>query len=61
MESSSTDLQKAQRIYSSFVSRTLSHGTTTCAYYATIHVPAINLLAVICLNKVKEHLSAACV
>jgi guanine deaminase len=51
MESSFTDLQKAQRIYSNFVSRTLSHGTTTCAYYATIHVPATNLLADICLKK----------
>jgi guanine deaminase len=29
----------------------LSHGTTTCAYYATIHVPATNLLADICLKK----------
>jgi guanine deaminase len=33
------------------VSRTLSHGTTTCAYYATIHVPATNLLAEICLKR----------
>jgi guanine deaminase len=51
MESSFTDLVRAQRIYSNFVSRTLSHGTTTCAYYATIHVPATNLLADICLKK----------
>jgi guanine deaminase len=51
MESSFSDLAKAQRIYSNFVARTLSHGTTTCAYYATIHVPATNLLADICLKK----------
>jgi guanine deaminase len=51
MEGSFTDLHKAQRIYSNFVARTLSHGTTTCAYYATIHVPATNLLADICLKK----------
>jgi guanine deaminase len=51
MESSFSDLARAQRIYSSFVGRTLSHGTTTCAYYATIHVPATNLLADICLAK----------
>ncbi|KAF1959910.1 guanine deaminase [Byssothecium circinans] len=51
LESSFSNLQKAQRIYSNFVSRTLSHGTTTCAYYATNHVPATNLLADICLAR----------
>jgi guanine deaminase len=51
MESSFSDLERARRIYQNFVSRTLSHGTTTCAYYATIHVPATNLLADICLRK----------
>ncbi|KAH7380137.1 hypothetical protein BKA66DRAFT_465818 [Pyrenochaeta sp. MPI-SDFR-AT-0127] len=51
MESSLSSLPTAQRIYQNFVSRTLSHGTTTCAYYATIHVPATNLLADICLNR----------
>ncbi|KAH7400666.1 guanine deaminase [Phaeosphaeria sp. MPI-PUGE-AT-0046c] len=51
MESSMSDLGRAKRVYSNFVSRTLSHGTTTCAYYATIHVPATNLLADICLSR----------
>ncbi|KAF2398371.1 guanine deaminase [Trichodelitschia bisporula] len=51
LESSLSDLDKATRIYSRAVSRTLSHGTTTAAYYATIHVPATNLLADICLAK----------
>jgi guanine deaminase len=51
MESSFSDLERARRIYQNFVARTLSHGTTTCAYYATIHVPATNLLADICLRK----------
>ena len=51
MEASFTDLDRARKIYSNFVSRTLSHGTTTCAYYATIHVPATNLLADICLAR----------
>ncbi|KAF2852425.1 guanine deaminase [Plenodomus tracheiphilus IPT5] len=51
MESSLSSLPTAKRIYQSFVSRTLSHGTTTCAYYATIHVPATNLLADICLKR----------
>lgn len=51
MESSFSTLSTAKRIYQNFVSRTLSHGTTTCAYYATIHVPATNLLADICLKR----------
>ncbi|KAH7077883.1 hypothetical protein BKA63DRAFT_273995 [Paraphoma chrysanthemicola] len=51
MESSFKDLDRADRIYQNFVARTLSHGTTTCAYYATIHVPATNLLADICLKR----------
>lgn len=38
-------------MYTNFVSRTLSHGTTTAAYYATIHVPATNTLADICLER----------
>lgn len=48
MESSFRDLQKAARVYNRVVARTLSHGTTTACYYATIHVPATNLLADIC-------------
>ncbi|KAJ8107578.1 hypothetical protein OPT61_g8769 [Boeremia exigua] len=51
MESSFSDLKSAETIYRNFVSRTLSHGTTTAAYYATIHVPATNLLADICLRR----------
>ncbi|KAH6616399.1 guanine deaminase [Boeremia exigua] len=51
MESSFSDLKRAEVIYRNFVSRTLSHGTTTAAYYATIHVPATNLLADICLAR----------
>ncbi|KAF3937697.1 hypothetical protein ABW19_dt0201954 [Dactylella cylindrospora] len=48
MESSLSSLSRARTVYSRCVSRTLSHGTTTAAYYATIHVPATNLLADIC-------------
>jgi guanine deaminase len=51
LESSLSDLNRAQRVYANFVSRTLSNGTTTCAYYATRHVPATNLLADICLAR----------
>ncbi len=51
MESSCKDVVTAKRIYNQFVGRTLSNGTTTCAYYATIHVPATNALADICLRR----------
>jgi guanine deaminase len=48
-ESSFSDLSRAKTIYSRIVSRTLSHGTTCASYYATVHVPATNLLSDICL------------
>ncbi|KAF1947889.1 guanine deaminase [Clathrospora elynae] len=51
MESSFSSLPRAHRVYQNFVSRTLSHGTTTCSYFATIHVPATNALADICLKR----------
>ncbi|CAI6339972.1 unnamed protein product [Periconia digitata] len=51
LEASLSSLPKAHRIYTNFVSRTLSNGTTTCAYYATRHVPATNLLSSICLAR----------
>ncbi|KAF1836928.1 guanine deaminase [Decorospora gaudefroyi] len=50
-ESSFSDPSVASRVYQNFVSRTLSHGTTTAAYFATIHVPATNTLADICLQR----------
>ncbi|USP73816.1 putative guanine deaminase [Curvularia clavata] len=50
-EASFSDIHRAYRVYMNFVSRTLSHGTTTAAYYATIHVPATNALADICLAR----------
>ncbi|KAF2673350.1 guanine deaminase [Microthyrium microscopicum] len=48
LEGSLSDLTRASHVYHRVVSRTLSHGTTTASYYATIHVPATNLLANIC-------------
>lgn len=48
LESSLSDLATAAKVYNRVVARTLSHGTTTASYYATIHVPATNLLADIC-------------
>lgn len=51
LESSFDDLKKAKDIYSKIIDRTLSNGTTTAAYYATIHVEATKLLADIALSK----------
>jgi len=51
LEGSLSDLPIARKVYNRVVSRTLSHGTTTASYYATVHVPATNLLADICLAK----------
>ncbi|KAI9757783.1 MAG: hypothetical protein M4579_003319 [Chaenotheca gracillima] len=50
LESSLTDQRKARTVYRRCVERTLSHGTTTAAYYATIDVASTNLLADICLS-----------
>ncbi|KXJ95690.1 guanine deaminase [Microdochium bolleyi] len=50
MESSMSCLKKARRVYSQCVRRSLAHGTTTASYFATIHVPATNLLADLCLS-----------
>ncbi|KAI9689984.1 MAG: hypothetical protein M1822_009866 [Bathelium mastoideum] len=48
MESSFASLARARQVYTRVVARTLAHGTTTAAYYATVHVPATNLLADLC-------------
>lgn len=49
LEASLADAAKARKVYSRCISRTLSHGTTTAAYYATISVSSTNLLADLCL------------
>ncbi|GAD95749.1 chlorohydrolase family protein [Paecilomyces variotii No. 5] len=41
----------ARTAYEKVIARTLSNGTTCAAYYATIHVPATNLLADLCLKR----------
>lgn len=51
LESSFSNLSKARKIYSRVVDRTLSQGTTTASYFATVHVEATNLLADLCLEK----------
>ncbi|KAI0132601.1 guanine deaminase [Xylariales sp. AK1849] len=50
LEASLSDLSKARRVYTRCVRRTLAHGTTTAAYYATISVASTNLLADLCLS-----------
>lgn len=50
LESSLKDLSKARRVYSRCIRRTLSHGTTTATYFATLDVGATNLLADLCLS-----------
>ncbi|CAK7222508.1 hypothetical protein SBRCBS47491_004888 [Sporothrix bragantina] len=50
LEASLRDLAKARRVYGRCIRKTLSHGTTTAAYYATVDVPATNLLADLCLH-----------
>lgn len=44
------DLAKARRVYGRVVRKTLSHGTTTAAYFATTDVAATQVLADVCLG-----------
>ncbi|KAG5984310.1 hypothetical protein E4U55_005281 [Claviceps digitariae] len=50
LESSLSDLAKAKKVYTACIRRTLAHGTTTATYYATVDVPATNILADLCLS-----------
>ncbi|GAB1316588.1 hypothetical protein MFIFM68171_06798 [Madurella fahalii] len=50
LEASLSDLAKARRVYTRVICKTLSHGTTCAAYYATIDVPSTNLLADLCVS-----------
>ena len=47
-ETKFSDVELARRVYNWCVDRTLSEGTTTCFYFATIHLEASLLLAEIC-------------
>ncbi|KAL2196890.1 hypothetical protein P885DRAFT_69361 [Corynascus similis CBS 632.67] len=49
LEASFSDKAKARQVYTRVIRKTLSHGTTCAAYYATIDVPSTNLLADLCL------------
>ncbi|KAI2635526.1 guanine deaminase [Xylaria nigripes] len=50
MEASLAALDKARKVYTRCIRRTLAHGTTTAAYYATTDVESTNLLADLCLT-----------
>lgn len=50
LEASLSNHSKARTVYARCVSRTLSHGTTTAAYYATRDVTSTNILASICFS-----------
>ncbi|KAH2992399.1 hypothetical protein KXW58_006574 [Aspergillus fumigatus] len=51
LESSFGDASKARAVYSRVIARTLANGTTCASYFATIHVPATNLLASLCHSR----------
>jgi guanine deaminase len=50
-ESNFKDIEYAQNIYSKVVKKTLSYGTTSASYYATIHTDASVLLAKTCIEQ----------
>lgn len=49
LEASLADPVRARRVYSRCISKTLAHGTTCAAYFATVDVPSTNLLADLCI------------
>jgi guanine deaminase len=49
LESRYADLAFAEGVYTRLVETLLAHGTTTALYFATIHLPATQRLAEICL------------
>ena len=54
-------LARAKAVYSRVLSLTLAHGTTTASYYATISVPATNLLASLAFDKgQRAYIGRAC-
>ncbi|KAK9447000.1 uncharacterized protein V1518DRAFT_422652 [Limtongia smithiae] len=51
LEASFSNLATARSVYDAVIDRTLRNGTTTAAYYATIHTSATNMLADIALER----------
>lgn len=56
LEARYADLSFAATVYESLVDGLLANGTTTALYYATIHLPATQKLADICLRKLQRAL-----
>jgi guanine deaminase len=51
LEARFADVEYAEPVYESLVQALLANGTTTAVYYASIHLPATQKLADICLKK----------
>ena len=51
LEARFAELEFAESVYESLVSALLANGTTTAMYYASIHLPATQKLAEICLRR----------
>lgn len=51
LEARYADLEFAKAVYASLVDALIANGTTTALYFATIHLPATQKLADICLEK----------
>ncbi len=51
LESRYSDTNFAREVYESLVDALLANGTTTALYYGTIHLPATQILADICLRR----------
>ena len=51
LESRYADLAYAQTVYESLIHGLLANGTTTALYFGTIHLPATQILADICLRR----------
>jgi guanine deaminase len=56
LEARYADLGFAETVYASLVDGLLANGTTTALYFATIHLPATQKLADICLRKAQRAL-----
>ena len=51
LEARYADTTYAQAVYESLVGGLLANGTTTAVYYATLHLPATQILADICMRR----------
>jgi len=51
LEARYADTTYAQAVYESLVGALLANGTTTAVYYATLHLPATQILADICIRR----------